>query len=365
MNSLSARRGAFYVCVAAAAWGTGGAAGKLLFDEAGLDPVGVSLWRYLIGGVLLLATARLFHRPGARRPLSVPAAASPRPGSARSRWVSKDMVVVGVGMAVYQTAYFAAIEATGVAVATVVTMGVTTLFAALGGRVFLGERLSRTGVAAMAAALGGLLLLTTGLPTAAETTAQGTTTEAAGAAGVGGAGNKAAGPVVAKVGAAGNGAAGSVVAGVGPAGDEGAWASGAVVGVGMALLSAAGYAAVTLYGRRHHADPARTTVGGFGVAALCLAPFLLAGGTIPSLSLESLLLLLYLGAIPTALAYGLFFRALSAVKATTASVISLGEAVGAAALGVAFLGERLTPAGVAGSVVLLAAVVALTMHEAR
>ncbi|MEV0586133.1 DMT family transporter [Nonomuraea sp. NPDC050310] len=362
MNSLSARRGAFYVCVAAAAWGTGGAAGKLLFDEAGLDPVGVSLWRYLIGGVLLLATARLFHRPGARRPLSVPAAASPRPGSARSRWVSKDMVVVGVGMAVYQTAYFAAIEATGVAVATVVTMGATTLFAALGGRVFLGERLSRAGVAAMAAALGGLLLLTTGLPTAAETAAQEAT---AGAAGVGGAGDKAAGPVVAKVGAAGNGAAGSVVAGVGPAGDEGAWASGAVVGVGMALLSAAGYAAVTLYGRRHHADPARTTVGGFGVAALCLAPFLLAGGIIPSLSLESLLLLLYLGAIPTALAYGLFFRALSAVKATTASVISLGEAVGAAALGVAFLGERLTPAGVAGSVVLLAAVVALTMHEAR
>jgi DME family drug/metabolite transporter len=70
-------------------------------------------------------------------------------------------------------------------------------------------------------------------------------------------------------------------------------------------------------------------------------------------------LLLYLGAVPTALAYGLFFRALTALRATTVSIISLGEAVGAALLGVAFFGERLTPLAWSGCVLLLAAVAVL------
>ncbi|MET7460731.1 EamA family transporter [Nonomuraea sp. NPDC005501] len=279
-SPVSARRGALYVSVAAAAWGTGGAAGSLLFQSGGLGPAGVSLWRYALGAVFLLALTRLT-------------------GGVLPR-LDVRMVVVGAGMAVYQTAYFAAIERSGVAVATVVTMGATPVVTELGGRLLLGERSGRTGLLALAAALAGLFLLT----------------------------------------------GESLLAGGGRLG-----------GVAFALVSAAGYAAVTLYSRRHREDPGGMAVGGFVVGAVCLAPFALAGGAVPEPTVTTVALLAYLGAVPTALAYALFFRALTALRAATVSVISLGEAVGAAVLGVLLFGERLSVAGWAGCALLAAAVV--------
>ncbi|WP_219469339.1 DMT family transporter, partial [Nonomuraea rhizosphaerae] len=291
-----ARRGAFYVSVAATAWGPGGAAGSLLFTSGGLGPVDVSFWRYLLGAFFLYAAARLAT---GRRP--------------RAAFDSR-VVVVGVGMAVYQTAYFGAIAACGVAVATVVTMGATPVLTALGGRFLLREPLGRAGLAALGASLGGLLLLTGG-------------------------------PALSGLLGVGAGAGGG-------SGPEGA----APAGIALALLSAAGYAAVTLFSRHHHDDPQGTAVGGFTVAAVCLAPFALAGGVLPEPGIAPVALLLYLGAVPTALAYGLFFRALTALSATTVSIISLGEAAGAAVLGVALFGERLTPVAWCGCALLLGAV---------
>ncbi|MEV0310059.1 DMT family transporter [Nonomuraea fuscirosea] len=283
MTHVSARRGALYVSVAATAWGTGGAAGVLLFETGGLGPVGVSLWRYLLGAAFLLALAR-------RRP--------------RGGLLTWRVLVVGAGMAVYQTAYFAAIAHTGVALATVVTMGATPVFTALGSRFLLREHLGRVALAALAAALAGLLLLT------GESVLQ-------------------------------------------------ARAS-SVLGIAFALGSAAGYAGVTLFSRRYRDDdPQSVSIGGFVVGAVCLAPFALAEGVVPELSWTSAWLLVYLGAVPTALAYGLFFRALTALRATTVSIISLGEAVGAALLGVVLFGERLTAPAWAGCLLLLAAVTVL------
>ncbi|NJP90617.1 EamA family transporter [Nonomuraea sp. FMUSA5-5] len=279
MTHVSARRGALYVSVAATAWGTGGAAGSLLFDTGGLGPVGVSLWRYLLGAAFLLLLTR----------------GTPFTWNGRT-------LLVGAGMAVYQTAYFAAIAHAGVALATVVTMGATPVFTALGSRFLLRERLGRTALGALAAALAGLLLLT----------------------------------------------------------GEAALRAGSFPGVAFALLSAAGYAGVTLLSRHgRDDDPRAAAVGGFVVGAVCLAPFALAEGVVPEVSWASVALLGYLGAVPTALAYGLFFRALTALRATTVSIISLGEAVGAALLGVLLFGERLTPVAWSGCVLLLAAVTVL------
>ncbi|WP_162795506.1 EamA family transporter, partial [Nonomuraea lactucae] len=140
MTHVSARRGAFYVSLAATAWGTGGAAGSLLLQSGGLGPVGVSLWRHLLGAAFLLALTRL--------------------SGGRLARLGPRVVVVGAGMAVYQAAYFASIARSGVAVATVVTMGATPVFTALGSRFLVGERLGRPGQAALATALAGLLLLT-------------------------------------------------------------------------------------------------------------------------------------------------------------------------------------------------------------
>ncbi|KAB8193526.1 EamA family transporter [Nonomuraea phyllanthi] len=283
MTHVSARRGALYVSVAATAWGTGGAAGSLLFLIGGLGPAGVSLWRYLLGAAFLLVLAR------------GPVAVSGR------------ILLVGAGMAVYQAAYFAAIAQSGVAVATVVTMGATPVFTALGSRFLIREPLGRASLTALAAALAGLVLLT---------------------------------------------------------GETALRSSGAsVAGIGFALASAAGYAGVTLLSRRHKGgDPRATAIGGFVVGAACLAPFALVEGVVPDVSAASVSLLLYLGAVPTALAYGLFFSALTALRATTVSIISLGEAVGAALLGVALFGERLTPLAWAGCALLLAAVAVLAVR---
>jgi DME family drug/metabolite transporter len=71
-------------------------------------------------------------------------------------------------------------------------------------------------------------------------------------------------------------------------------------------------------------------------------------------------LLGYLGAVPTALAYALFFAGLRTVRAATASVVALLEAVTAAAVGVAALHEHLGAAALAGAVLLLASVVVVS-----
>ncbi|MEV4169885.1 EamA family transporter [Nonomuraea sp. NPDC049709] len=296
MTHVSARRGAVYVSVAATAWGTGGAAGSLLFETGGLGPVGVSLWRYLLGAAFLLLLAN--GRTAAR------SSGAARAAGGLGGHLSGRVLVVGAGMAVYQTAYFAAIAHSGVAVATVVTMGATPVFTALGSRFLLRERLGQVALVALAVALAGLVLLT------AETVAQARMSS--------------------------------------------------VAGIAFALASAAGYAGVTLYSRRHRdGDPQAMAIGGFVVGAACLAPFALAEGVVPEVTWTSVALLVYLGAVPTALAYGLFFRALTALRATTVSIISLGEAVGAALLGVVLFGERLTPLAWSGCVLLLAAVAVL------
>ncbi|MGI5273982.1 DMT family transporter [Nonomuraea sp. CA-218870] len=310
MTQLSIRRATGYVVTAAAAWGTGGAAGSLLFAAGGLDALDVTFWRFLLGAAFLL-------------PLL-----GPLLGAARSlldRDLRGHVLVVGAGMAVYQAAYFAAIAGSGVAVATVITMGATPVFTALGGRLFLRERLGVPGLAALLAALTGLALLVAGSP--GENPAPLDPD-----------------PVLA-----------------GTAGPEAAAVPGdPLAGAGYAMLSAFGYAGVTLLSRRRGTaaepgSPLVTAAVGFLVGAACVLPFALAGGVLPRLGWESAALLVFLGAVPTALAYGLFFRALGTLSATTVAIVSLGEAAFAALVGVVLLGERPGPSGWAGCALLLLA----------
>jgi len=305
-SALPVGRGLLYVTLAATAWGTAGAAAALLYRGSGLGPVALTFWR-TFGGLLLLLAVRALRR---RR--SGPAAA-PAPHEPLRRRLIR-VAVTGVALAVFQAAYFAAVEATGLAVGTVVTMGAGPVLIAIGARLTMGERLGLGGVLAVAGALTGLTILVLG-------------------------------------------------------GDGGATVRPA--GVGWALLSAAGCAAMTLATRRlgkaGGGDPYSSTIGAFAVGALCLLPLAAAEGLWPQAHDlgRSLLLLGYIAAVPTALAYGLYFAGLAAVRAATASVLSLIEPVSAAVLAVAFLGERLTMATATGTGVLLTAVAALAVTEAR
>jgi DME family drug/metabolite transporter len=76
-------------------------------------------------------------------------------------------------------------------------------------------------------------------------------------------------------------------------------------------------------------------------------------------------MLAFLGAVPTALAYALFFAGLTVVRAATASVVALVEPLAAVALGVLVLHEPLNPVSATGGLLLLSSVVVLATHERR
>ncbi|MYX08820.1 EamA family transporter [Streptomyces sp. SID8375] len=307
-SALPVGRGLLYVTLAATAWGTAGAAAALLYRGSGLGPLALTFWRTFGGLVLLLAVRALLRRRSGT--VAVP---TPAPYEPLRRRLPR-IVMTGIALAVFQAAYFAAVEATGLAVGTVVTMGAGPVLIAIGARVTMGERLGAGGVLAVAGALAGLAILVLG-------------------------------------------------------GDGGTTVRPA--GVGYALLSAAGCAAMTLITRRlgkgGGSDPYASTVSAFAVGALCLLPLAAVEGLWPQAHDlgRSLWLLVYIAAVPTALAYGLYFAGLAAVRAATASVISLIEPVSAAAIAVLFLGERLTMATAIGTGVLLTAVAALAVTEAR
>ncbi|WP_328924562.1 DMT family transporter [Streptomyces sp. NBC_00190] len=237
-----------------------------------------------------------------------------RPGLARTRPSAGSLIVTGLLFTLFQAAYFAAVRETGLAVGTVVTLGAGPVLIALGARYWMGERLGRGGVAAVAGALAGLAVLVLG---------------------------------------SGGGE-------VRP------------LGVLWALLSAAGYAAMTLrarsLGRRGAGgDPLVTTTWSVAVGAVCLLPLAAVEGLLPHTAElgRVLWLLLYVATVPTALAYALYFTGAAAVRAATVSVIMLIEPVSAAVIAVLLLGERLTGAVVLGTVLLLTAVGALIAAERR
>ena len=294
-TTLPVGRGILYILVAAVAWGTGGAVAAVLYDTSGLGAVAVSFWRFA-AGVLLLGAFHLLTR---RRRLPV------------TRQSLRQVVITGVGLVIFQTAYFAAVGYAGLAVATMVTLGLGPVLIAVGARLTTDERLGRGGILTVALALLGLLLL------------------------VGG---------------------GSAATGTAPA-----------LGLACAALSATGYAAVTLLNRRvgRAGDPLSTTLGGFVVGMVCLFPAALLEGLLPTSGDPSrtVALLAYLGAAPSALAYGLFFAGLAVVRATTAAVLTLAEPLAAAVIAVLWLNERLTAPATAGALILACAVLALTWSE--
>ncbi|MFH8439534.1 DMT family transporter [Streptomyces sp. NPDC018007] len=299
-SALPVGRSLLYLVVAGVAWGTAGAAASLVFRVSDLGPLALSFWR-CAGGLVLLAPVL------ALRPRRAPREPEPR----RRRLIR--ILGTGIGLTVFQSAYFAAVEVTGLAVGTVVTLGAGPVLIAVGARLLLGERPGRGGTAAVTGALTGLVVLVLG------------------------------------------GEGGDVV----PA------------GVLLALLSAAGYAAITLLtrwlGRDGGGDAPATSAWAFGIGAVGLLPMAAAEGLVPHTAEtgQVLGLVVYVAAVPTALAYALYFAGAAAVRSATVSVIMLLEPVSAAVIAVTVLGERLTTATVLGTLLLLTAVAGLALAETR
>jgi drug/metabolite transporter, DME family len=253
------------ILLAALMFGTTGTAQAL----AGVDaPVAVGATRIVLGGAVLVAlaisTRALAHLAANARLL----------------------LVAGIGVAVYQLAFFAAVATTGVVVGTVVAIGVGPVAAGALEWTITRTRQSRRWVIATAVAVVGIVVLSLG---------------SGGSAGV----------------------------------DVG--------GVGLALIAGLGYALYTVLAKvllGRGCAPTGVMAGAFGTGAVLLIP-VLAFVELDWLAAPSGWgLVLYLGLVPTALAYVLFARGLRGVSAAETATLTLAEPITATLLGALVLGER-------------------------
>jgi drug/metabolite transporter, DME family len=301
-TSPSARAGLLQVCAAGVLWGTGGLVVTLLHERDGLGAVTVSAWRMALAAVVLVGFACATGRGRA-----VLAAVRQRPRS---------VVAIGCGTALYQGLYFVSVLLVGVSVATVVSLGLAPVLAALWEHLAARTRPSRREVAVLAAALSGLVAVTA---------------------------------------AAGQGASSS--------------SESPLLGLVLAVASGATYAATTVLGHDLVAgvDPVALTTAATVVGAVVLAPFLVLavgrGEPVRTSDVVSLALLVYLGVATMAVAYGLLYAGLRTTSGSAATVATLVEPLSAAVLAAAVLGERLTPLALVGGGLILAAVVALHRPE--
>jgi DME family drug/metabolite transporter len=300
----SARLGLLQVCAAGVLWGTGGLVVTVLHENDGLGAMTVSAWRMALAAVALVAFAVATHRSAV-----VLATMRDHPVLA---------VLVGCGTALYQGLYFVSVLMVGVSVATVVSLGLAPILAAVWEHAVARTHPSSREVAVLAAALVGLVLISL-------TAGHGSTAPS----------------------------------------DE------PVLGLFLAVAAGATYAATTVLGHTlaQRVDPVALTTCATAVGALALAPFVglaaVAGEPVLTTTPASLALLAYLGVATMALAYGLLYAGLRTTSGSAATVATLVEPLSAALLAVLLLGERLTWPAVLGGALILAAVVALHPTEER
>lgn len=137
------------------------------------------------------------------------------------------------------------------------------------------------------------------------------------------------------------------------------------LGTLFALVSAVTYAIMIICGRYLAADyhPLQVTAVTFTIGALVLVPLNLIGGIAIVHSARNWLLLVYLGLVPTAVAYWLFQMGLRSVSATAASIVSMLDPVMAAVLAWALFGETLPASGVTGAALLILSIVVLSLDR--
>jgi DME family drug/metabolite transporter len=285
------RSGVLLVLSAGVLWGTVGPA-QVLAGSA-VEPAALGGARILLGG-LVLAAAVLATDPASVRALTA------------RRWPA--LLAASAATATFQTAFLMSVAATGAAVATAVTFGITPVTTGLAERIVFGTRLSRRWTAGTLCAVLGCAVLV--IP--------------AGGAQV---------DVL--------GAAFGVVAG----GCFGVYTVAAkhLIGHGAAMPAAV---AVTLL------------IGG-----AVLAPWTIAA--LPALVTPRILVLvLWLGPITAAAAYWFFVTGLRRVSAATAGTLSLVEPLVATALALLVLGERPSAPVAAGAVLLLGGLVIVSRQGA-
>jgi drug/metabolite transporter, DME family len=219
------------------------------------------------------------------------------------------LLAVSVGSLVFQLLFFVAVRDAGVAVATLVALGLAPVALAVAEAVRDRVVPDTRSLAVLACALAGLALVT----------------------GAGGA------------------------AGPRPL-------LGVLAAVGSGLAYAASTAASGPLSTR--LGPLAITFATTVVGAVLLAPAVLLTAAAPPRTPAAAAGVVWLGVITTVVAYGLFYAGLRTTTGSVAMILTLLEPVTAVGLAAVLLGERLTAANVLGGALLVAAVAALYLRPA-
>ncbi|WP_026343776.1 DMT family transporter [Nocardia sp. BMG111209] len=221
----------------------------------------------------------------------------------RTRPALRRILVSGALLGQFQGCYFAAVHYISVSLATMVTIGTMPVFVALGTAARTRRRPDARTIAAPTAAVAGLVLLTWS-PGVVTTTA------------------------------------------------------GLAAGLGLALVCALGFATLTLLTAEPvpGLQPLPTTAFGMVFGGALLVPIAATTGLALPVRPAVVGTALYLGSVPTALAYTLYFRGLRTATPFFAALAALLEPLTATVLAVVLLGDHLTPIGWCGAALLIGTV---------
>jgi DME family drug/metabolite transporter len=276
------------VLLAALIWGTAGTASTYAPESASARSIGAA--RVIIGGIGLLLYAWGAHMD-IRRPLRSPV-----------------LVLFGaVGISGGQLSFFSAVERSGVAISTVLTIGSAPIFAGVMSALYLREAPARRWVISTALGVFGVALI--GL-------------------------------------------------------SGGSSIDGGIIGLVLGLCGGAGYALYATASKRLIElgnDPVGVSAASFGAAAVLLVPVLFLGDWHWLQEPRGIVVAFYLGLFTCAFAFQLLSRALLTVPVATAATLSLLEPLTATLLGVAWLDERLAALQWLGAGLLLLGLLVLAL----
>ena len=277
-SRAESRNGLLLIMLAAVMWGTVGITTKTLYGLSATNPLSIGFFRLALSLPVLFAVCwatqkrQMFNV--ARRDLAL-------------------MLLIGMMTALYQVCYFSAIERTGVALATIVTLCTAPVMVAVISVFATKQRPSAYVLLALTGALAGTALLV---------------------------------------------------------GSQTGTCSANISGILLALGSAFGYSIVTLVTRklagRYH--PFQSIAISFSFGAAILFIFAWFQGIVLTYTPVGWTLLFYLGTIPTALAYVLFIAGMRSTTATVASISTLLEPLVATILAWLIFGERFSRMGFVG-----------------
>lgn len=277
-----------------------GTTGTAATFAPGVSPLGIASATMGVGGILLALTAA---RPIARH---------------RSALVNNRLLVLlaAINVAIYPLAFYSSMKLSGVAVGNVISIGMAPIAAALIEWAYDKQALNRTWIISIVFGITGVICLASAKPA--------TSFESA------------------------------------------ATSVHNTLGIALGLLAAFTYAMYSWIARRliDRGIASRAAMGSmFGLGGLMLMPVLLLTGAPLLASVNNFSVGLYMAIVPMFLAYLLFGRGLTVVRASLATTITLLEPVVAALLAVTIVGEVLSVSGWIGIGLISACLIIATLRR--